>query len=278
MSTPKAMSLKAQINQYAKKNNIAAQVVLQNYMFERFLARLTVSDYCDKFVIKGGVLIAAIVGLDTRSTMDLDATLHNFLLSEETIGKAMQDICAHDLEDDIYFESVSILPIRKDDVYGGYRVRLDAKFDTITTPLSIDISAGDAMTPSPVQYEFGGLFDDSKIKLWAYNLETVLAEKVETVLRRGVLNTRARDFYDIYVLTKSQNYDPDIFIKAFAATAKYRGSSELIKNPQQILEQILQNDDMQDLWQKYSLKFAYAKDIAFDSVMKAVWEVVEILL
>lgn len=157
----KAMSLKGRINHYAKKNNIAAQVVLQNYMFERFLERLSKSEYQEKFVIKGGMLVAAIVGLDTRSTMDLDATLRNMPLTEEQITQAIQSICGINLKDEVAFKVVSVASIRKDDRYGGFCIRMDAVYDTIVTPLSIDISAGDVMTPSAVPYEFNGIFDES---------------------------------------------------------------------------------------------------------------------
>ena len=190
----KAMSLKAKIRNYAKDNRIAAQVVLQNYMFERFLARLSRSEYRDKFVIKGGMLIAAIVGLDTRSTMDLDTTLKGLPLTEEKIFDAINTISKIDLGDDIYFEMISIDPIRKDDIYGGYCVRINAIYDTIVTPLSMDVSTGDVITPGAVLYEFGGIFDESvQISLWGYNIETVMAEKVETILSRSIFNTRPRD-------------------------------------------------------------------------------------
>ena len=152
MST-KAMSLKGRINNYAKVNHMAAQVVLQNLMFERLLARLSDSVYRDKFVVKGGMLVAAIVGLDTRATMDLDTTLRDLPLTEDKIRKAFEEIIAIDKEDEVIFLLKSIEPIRKDDVYGGYRVRIDAKYDTILTPLSVDVSTGDVMTPGPVFYE-----------------------------------------------------------------------------------------------------------------------------
>ena len=190
----KAMSLKAKIRNYARDNRIAAQVVLQNYMFERFLARLSQSEYRDKFVIKGGMLIAAIVGLDTRSTMDLDTTLKGLQLTEEKILDAVNTISKIDLGDEMSFEMISINPIRKDDIYGGYCVRINAIYDTIVTPLSIDVSTGDVITPGAALYEFGGLFDESvQISLWGYNIETMMAEKVETILSRSIFNTRPRD-------------------------------------------------------------------------------------
>lgn len=264
----KAMSLKGKIKNYAKSNNIAAQVVLQNYMFERFLERLSLSDYREKFVVKGGMLIAAIVGLDTRSTMDLDTTLRNLPLTEEQISTAIRSVCDIHLDDDVVFKMQAIGPIRKDDVYGGYCVRIDAVYDTIVTPLSIDVSTGDVITPSPVKYDFGGIFDDGlKITLWGYNIETVIAEKVETILSRGVFTTRPRDYYDVYVLVTTQEYDKNLFAEALDATAKHRGSTEKIKDIPSILERISESHELKNLWSKYQKKFAYASDISYEMIM-----------
>lgn len=227
--TPKAMRLKGKIKNYAKKNNIAAQVVLQNYMFERFLERLSLSSYREKFVVKGGMLVAAIVGLDVRATMDLDTTLRNLPLTTEQIKIALYEICDLNLNDDVAFELQSVLPIRKDDIYGGYRARINAIYDMIVTPLSIDISTGDVITPSAVKYEFSGIFDETvKITLWGYNLETIMAEKVETILSRGIFTTRPRDFYDVYILGTTQKYNKEVFKEALKATALHRGTVEEI--------------------------------------------------
>lgn len=265
----RAMSLKDRIKNYAKSNNIAAQVVLQNYMFERFLERLSKSEYCQRFVIKGGMLIAAIVGLDTRATMDLDATLNNIPLTEKEILKAINIICAVKLDDDVSFQVQSVMPIRKNDKYGGFCVRLDASYDTIVTPLSIDISVGDVITPSAVQYEFSGIFDENvRIRLWGYNIETVLAEKMETILSRGIFNTRPRDFYDVYILATTQKYSPQILQSALVETSRHRSSTELISAPDRILRQIEASNDLKEMWRKYQNKFAYARDISFDDIIE----------
>ena len=269
----KAMSLKAKIRNYAKDKRIAAQVVLQNYMFERFLARLSRSEYRDKFVIKGGMLIAAIVGLDTRSTMDLDTTLKGLPLTEEKILDAVNTISIIDLGDDVSFETISIDPIRKDDIYGGYCVRINAIYDTIVTPLSIDVSTGDVITPGAVLYEFGGIFDESvQISLWGYNIETVMAEKVETILSRGVFNTRPRDYYDAYILSTTQEYDRQMFEEALSATAEHRGSTENIADRARIIEGISENNDLQNMWKKYQQRFTYASGIKYADIMKALRE------
>ena len=271
----KAMSLKGRIKNYAKNNNIAAQVVLQNYMFECFLARLSVSEYNEKFVVKGGMLIAAIVGLDTRSTMDLDTTLRNLPLTEEKITEAVEIICKIDMKDDVVFAVKSIEPIRKDDIYGGYCVRLDAVYDTIVTPLSIDVSTGDVITPDAVKYEFSGIFDeDIRISLWGYNIETVIAEKVETILRRGVFTTRPRDYYDVYILGTTQEYDMEIYKEALKATAEHRGSTEQISDVEGILKQISESDDLKDMWRKYQKKFVYASDISYEKVLEVLSKIV----
>lgn len=271
----KAMSLKGKIKNYAKSNNIAAQVVLQNYMFECFLSRLSVSEYSDKFVIKGGMLIAAIVGLDTRSTMDLDTTLRNLPLTEEKITEAVNMICKIDMKDDVIFTVKSIAQIRKDDIYGGYSVRLYAAYDTIITPLSIDISTGDVITPEAVKYEFSGIFEeDIRISLWGYNIETVIAEKVETILRRGVFTTRPRDYYDVYILGTTQKYDKEIYQEALKATAEHRGSTEQISDTEGILKQISESDDLKEMWSKYQKKFAYASDISYENALEVLKKLV----
>lgn len=264
----KAMSLKVKIKNYAKSKSIAAQVVLQNYMFERFLARLSMSDYREKFVVKGGMLIAAIVGLDTRSTMDLDTTLRNLPLTEEKVMEAVENICKITLGDDVIFEVKSIAPIRKDDRYGGFCVRLDAIYDTIVTPLSIDVSTGDVITPEAVEYEFSGIFDEEiRIKMWGYNIESVMAEKVETILSRGIFNTRPRDFYDVYILGTTQRYDKKIFLKALEATAIHRGSREQIIDKTGIIEKLSASEELIQMWEKYRKKFSYASEIQYADVM-----------
>ena len=266
----KGMSLKGRINHYAKQNGIAAQVVLQNYMFERFLERLSRSEYQQKFVIKGGMLVTAIVGIDTRATMDLDTTLRNLPLTEPQIREAITAICSVSVDDEVSFQMISIEPIRKDDVYGGYRVRLDATYDTVLTPLSIDISTGDVITPNPKAYELRGMFNpDLRISLWGYNVETILAEKVETILRRGVLSTRPRDFYDVYILEKTQDYQPELFREALEATAEHRGSTGTLQNTEAIIARLENSEDLRRQWARYQRQFPYAVDIPYALLMES---------
>ena len=263
-----AMSLKAKIRNIAKQKNIPAQVVLQNYMFERLLVRLAASEYKDKFVLKGGMLVAAIVGLDNRATMDLDTTLKNLPLAPEAIRNALEQVCSIPFDDGVTFEIGRISPIREDDIYGGYRVILNADFDTLMTPLSIDVSTGDAITPHAVQYRFSEIFDDEKsYELWAYNIETVMAEKVETILRRGVFNTRPRDIYDSYILATTQKFDRDVFAEALYATANHRGTAQQIADVPAILHNIENSRELKTMWEKYRKQFAYAAHIDYSQIM-----------
>lgn len=273
MSNAKAMSLKAKIRNIAKSKNIPAQVILQNYMFERFLNRLSVSEYKEKFVLKGGMLVAALVGLDNRATMDLDTTLKNLPLTPEAIEKALSEIFEIDLNDDVKFRLKNISPIREDDIYGGYRVALDAIYETIVTPMTIDVSTGDVITPNAVQFSFTGIFDDElKFELWAYNIETVLAEKVETILRRSVFNTRPRDFYDAYILITTQKFDKAVFAEALEKTIEHRGTKDQINDYMSILSIIENSIELQQMWDNYQKHFAYARDISFNDTCCAIKE------
>ena len=266
-----AMSLKARIRNIARQKNIPAQVVLQNYMFERLLVRLSASPCKDKFVLKGGMLVAAMVGLDNRATMDLDTTLKNLPLTPDAIRSALEQICAVPSGDTVNFEVGAISPIREDDAYGGYRVALTARFETLAVPLSIDVSTGDAITPHAIPYCFAEIFDEEKsYELWAYNVETVLAEKVETILRRGVFNTRPRDFYDAYILVTTQPLDRAVFAEALRATARHRGTTEQITDVPGILRSIRQSPELRAMWDKYQKQFGYAQNITYEQILDVV--------
>lgn len=266
-----AMSLKAVIRNRARELKIPAQVLLQNLMFERFMLRLSKSPYKRKFIIKGGMLVSAALGLSRRSTMDLDLTLQGFDLKPDILQNAIQDICSIELNDDFSLSVNRLEPIRDDDLYGGFRVFLDAKYDSIFVPMTIDVSTGDAITPCAEHVTIVGALDDTvKIRLLGYNLETVLAEKVETILSRSVFNTRPRDFYDVYALTKTCKYDKNLFKSAFAATAAHRNSADKIANDMGILKQIEDSRDLRLLWNNYTQQFPYAQGISFEDVLLAV--------
>jgi predicted nucleotidyltransferase component of viral defense system len=263
----KAMSFKARIRNIAKEKGLPAQVILQNYMFERFLERLSKSEYKDKFIIKGGMLIAALVGLDNRATMDLDTTVKNYKLNSESITKAINDICHVELEDEVDFTMSGLNQIRDDDVYGGYRVSINADYENINIPMHIDVTTGDIITPKEIMYQFKMNFAEGVINILSYNIETVLAEKVETILRRGELNTRPRDFYDVYVLTKTQRFDQSIFAEALRGTAEHRKSMHIFNNILKRVKEIQASETLKSRWERYTIDYNYAKGISYDGVI-----------
>jgi len=265
----KAMSLKAKIRNIAKQKNMSAQVVLQNYMFERFLERLSKSPYKDKFVLKGGILIAALVGIDNRATLDMDAMVRDYPINTESLTKAIRGICKIDIDDNVFFSFSEIGIIRRDDEYGGYRVNIISKYETIITPMQLDITTGDVITPKEVFYSYKMILEEGEIGVWAYNIETVLAEKVETILRRGELNTRARDFYDVYILTKTQSFQYSIFTKALKSTAGHRKSTHIFNNISDRLYKIKESEVLKTRWLKYSKNYPYVSGINFDEVIDA---------
>ncbi len=267
-----AMQLKAYIKNMAKEKNISAQLVLQNYMLERLLERISVSNYHDNFILKGGFLLAAMVGLDTRATMDMDATIKGLPVTKETISAMFIDICGINMEDNIIFEFVNIDDIRKDDEYGGYRASLVGKYPPMSVPLKIDITTGDKITPREMNYSFSLMFEERRINVLAYTVETILAEKLETIISRGDQNTRPRDFYDVYILNtlQKQNIDRNILKDAFAATVKKRGTEHIVVNYKDIIETVVQSSVMKNQWIRYQKEFDYAKDICFEDTCEAV--------
>jgi len=274
-----AMQLKAILKNMAKQKNISAQLVLQNYMLERLLERVSVSKYHDNFILKGGFLIAAMVGLDTRATMDMDATLKGYPVNEETVQKMFEEICAIELNDDVTFTFRQISEIREGDEYTGYRVALTADYPPMAVPLKLDITTGDKITPKEIEYSFKLLLEDRSISILAYNLETILAEKLETVISRSDQNTRPRDYYDIYVLMKLQSHNVDLssLKDALAATCNKRGSAEVIKGYIQIMELVKNSTVMQEQWKRYQQEFDYASDITFEDTCDTVISVMNSL-
>lgn len=274
-----AMQLKAVIKNISKDKHISAQLVMQNFMLERLLERISVSRYHQSFILKGGFLIAAMVGLDTRATMDMDATIKGWLVNEESIKKMFLEICEIDLHDDVSFAFKKIGEIREGDEYTGYRVSLLANYPPMAVPLKLDITTGDTITPGEIEYRFKLLLEDREISVLAYNLETVLAEKLETVVSRGDQNTRPRDYYDIYILAKLQYKNIDIkYLKAaLTATATKRGSSEILRGYKKILDVVRNSGVMIKQWEIYQKDFAYATDISFDEVCDAVEQMMDSL-
>lgn len=271
--------LKALVRNISKGDSGKAQVIIRNYVMERFLERLSLSQYRNIMILKGGTLVAAMVGLDNRSTMDVDATLKNLPLNEDNARKIVEEITAIHIEDGMIFEIKNVTPIMDEADYPGIRIMLDTAIETMHTPLKIDFSTGDVITPREVSYSFRLLFEERTISILAYNLETVLAEKLETLLARGTANTRMRDYYDIYVLTNTQehNIDNATLKEAFVNTSAKRGSIGLLSDVHLILKEVAESTVLIDRWKNYQRKFDYAADVLWADVMESVSCLVDIV-
>ena len=265
MKFTNAMQMKAYMKMKANKLSVTSAALLQNYMLERLLERISLSKYSKNFVLKGGMLISAIVGLDSRSTMDVDTTLRNLPLSEELLLKAFEEIFLIYIDDGIAFKFTKFEPIREDDAYGGFRVSLIARYDTISAPLKIDITAGDAITPREIDFTYQLKFQENEISVLAYPIETILAEKYETIIRRSLLNTRIRDFYDLHVLyrLKSTQINIQTLRQAITRTAVKRKSLDLLLQYEQVIQTISIDPQLERLWRVYQKEYEYAAEISF---------------
>lgn len=279
MITNNPMQLKAYIKKVAAEKNISAQLVMQNYMMERLLERVSLSKYKENFILKGGFLIAAIVGLDTRATMDLDATIKGFKLTHDAIREIFEEICKIKVADDVNFSVNRTTDIRETDEYPGIRVSLTASYLPLKVPMTVDVTTGDKITPREIEYTFRLLFDERSISFLAYNLETILAEKLETVLSRNVANTRPRDFYDIFILYTLRGSECDLTIlkTALNETAKKRGSLLVLAQYKSIVENIRNSSGMWEFWSNYQKEFDYAKNIHFDETCDMVLEIMNLM-
>ena len=262
--------LKALVRNLSREKNVEAEIILRNFMLERFLERVSISKYKDNFILKGGLLIAAMVGIDTRSTMDLDATIKGHTLTEAEVTAIVHDVTSISIDDNVRFTFKNIEGIREEADYPGYRVSVEALFDKTRQTLKLDITTGDFVTPKEVGYSFKLLFEDRTINILAYNIETVLAEKFETAIARGVTNTRMRDFYDIYILTATQHIDADIFRAAFKNTAEKRHTAQQMADMSDVISTIYKNPVMIDLWKRYQQKYSYAAEITWEMIIEAV--------
>ena len=272
-----ARQLKDLIRNLSRKKSADAQLLMRNYMMERFLERISLSEYRDKFILKGGMLVAAMVGLDARSTMDLDATVKGANVNVEDIENLISAIVSVPLDDGVKFQLKSISEIMDEAEYPGIRVNMTTTFDGVVTPLKIDISTGDAITPREIRYSFKLMLEDRSIDIWAYNLETVLAEKLETVLSRNIANTRPRDYYDIYILytLRGAECDRATLRRAMERTTEKRGSTKILTQYPEIMQEIRESDILRKQWSKYSMEYDYAKDISFDDTCNAIYSIMQ---
>ena len=270
------MSFKAIINNIAKENKVAAQAVLQTYMLEWLLERISLSQYKNNFILKGGMLISAMLGIDSRTTMDMDTTIKGFTLTEENINKIMQEICELKIEDNVSFKINNTELIREDDDYGGYRITFEANYNNeMPVILKIDVTTGDKITYKEIEYEFSLMLENRKIRVLSYNLETVIAEKFESIIKRGPLTTRIRDYYDIYMLTNTQskNIGEKELKEAIKETSKHRESIGIIEHWKETIDLIRENENLLKQWKKYQKNNIYAEDIEYDDLIQAIEEI-----
>ena len=276
-----ARQLKDLIRNMSKKKSADAQILMRNYMMERFLERISLSEYKNQFILKGGMLVAAMVGLDARATMDLDATIKGTNVSVEDVEMIISQIISIPLDDGVSFRIKRISEIMEEADYPGVRVSMETKFDGVITPLKIDISTGDIITPREIKYNFNLMLENRTIEVWAYNLETVWAEKLETVISRNVTNTRMRDFYDIYILQKlyGEQLSKDVLWDALVATAKKRETLEQIETEDidEVFDEIQSSSVMENLWKAYQRNYSYSADIPWHTIMKSIRTLYEII-
>lgn len=265
-------SIKGKIRNLAEQKNLKSQEVLQIYFFERLLERLSKSQYKNNFVIKGGFLISSLIGIENRTTMDMDTTIKGIALKENRIKEIVEEILDINVDDGIRFEIKDISYIREEDKYENFRISLIANVGKTQNPMKIDITTGDAITPREIEYAYPCIFSKKDIKIMAYPLETILAEKYGTIIRRNITTTRMRDFYDLYTLykLKKDKINYEILKEAIEKTSKKRGSQDIMQDYEKIIEDIKEDSYLRSLWKVYLSENKYIDDLTFDKVIDVV--------
>ena len=265
-------SLKVKVSNLALSTNIPNKYLIQSFMFEALLKRISVSKYKDKFIIKGGLLLSSIFGVNLRSTMDLDTTIKGLPLDRTTITKVINEIISIDLKDNIKLEIENIKDIREEELYSGFNVNLKAEFDGLRTNLMIDITTGDVITYKEVQFEYKTLFDNEIVNIMTYNYETIIAEKFEAIISRNIDNTRMKDYYDLYMFVnlKWNDINKTILRKAIFNTSKKRDTLNYIEEADKYIELINEDSKLKSLWKNYQNNYVYAKDISFENTIDAI--------
>ena len=265
-------SLKAKASNLSNKTNIPNKYLIQNFMFEALLKRISKSKYKDKFIIKGGFLLSSIFGVNLRSTMDLDTTIKGLPLDRETITKVINEIISIDLDDNVKLEIENVKDIREEDLYSGFEVNLKAEIDGLKTNLMIDITTGDVITYKEVEFKYSTIFDNETINIMTYNYETIIAEKFESIISRNIENTRMKDYYDLYMFVKLKwnDINKDTLRKAIINTSKARETLDYIANANKYIELISDDSRLKSLWNSYQNNYEYAKDIEFEDTINAI--------
>lgn len=257
------------------KCNITVNEVLQNYMFERILERLSVSKYKNNFILKGGLLLSSIMGIDTRTTMDMDTCIKGIDLTDEQLYEILQEILNIDVEDNVTFKIKNSKPIREEDTYGGLRYNITAKFDNISVDLSIDMATGDVIIPSEIEYDYKMMFEDRNLKIMTYNIESIIAEKFQTVIDRGILNSRMKDYYDLYYLITYKEFSKEYLKDAIIKTFNNR-DTDINKIPKTLFE-IKNSEFVREMWNNYAIHYNYSNNINFEEIIKVMEKINELL-
>ena len=273
-------SLKAKASNLSKKTNIPNKYLIQNFMFEALLKRISKSKYKNKFVIKGGLLLSSVFGVNLRSTMDLDTTIKGLPLDRDTITKVINEIISIDVEDNVRLEIENMKDIREEELYSGFEVNLKAEFDGLKTNLMIDITTGDIITYKEVEFKYNTIFDNETINIMTYNYETIIAEKFESIISRNIDNTRMKDYYDLYMFVnlKWNDINKETLRKAIINTFKARETLDYIDNASKYIELISDDSRLKSLWNSYQNNYEYAKDIEFEDTINAIKIISEIII
>ena len=273
-----ATQLKAKIRNLSAGDSRKAQTLIRNYIMERFLERVALSRYRNNFILKGGMLVAAVVGLETRATMDIDTTVKSLKLDMENATEIIKEIIATEVADGVNFRITRVTDIMEEHDYPGIRFMLEASLDNLRQAIKIDISTGDIITPSAVEFSYHLMFEDRSISLLTYNLETLLAEKMETIMSRGLANTRMRDFYDIHVISCQRFFDQEVLKNAFYATSEKRETVGQISDFIDILSSIESDEVMKSQWENFKNDSFFVGELSWPEVMESVKDLAEIII
>ena len=257
--------IKGAIRNISKKTGVNPNSLLQMCLFEGILEKLSKSKYSENFILKGGLLISSLIGVDMRSTIDMDTTLRGIPLNEVSITKILNEILVIKIDADIEYKLIKLSPIRQEDVYEDFCASISCIFGKINATLNIDITTGDVITPREMNYSYSKILEEGTIPIMTYTIETILAEKFETISSRNITTTRARDFYDLYMIYSiyKDKIDKGILRKAIERTSKYRGSFETALQYKEIVELFRESETPKKLWKKYTQNNPYAKDVDF---------------
>lgn len=269
-----AIGLKAKVRNISQGDNKVAQAMIRIFFMERFLERVSLSKYKDKFVLKGGMLVSSLIGINLRSTMDIDTTVKALPLTKENLERIIMEICEIPLEDNISFRIVDMETIMDEFDYPGIRIHMEALLEKLKQPIKIDVSTDDAITPGAIEYKYSLMFEKREICLNTYNIETLLAEKSQTIINRGLANTRMRDFYDLYEIVQKLEFSRNIYQQAFYSTCKKRGTIFSKEKVETELKNLLESTEMEKMWNRFKDKNYFVENVEYSKIIKTITDTI----